>query len=408
MTGIESLVTVAAAGFGAGVGAFVTHRLQRARPRAYVNSCELSSTLMSLVDHIDMPETIVAKRDAFRWPLVDEEKYSMPAGATAVPLGAAAEMSHYLREFTAAAETTATLLRRTLPQLEDAGRDRRAAIPLLTAICRDTLFRDLFGGMVRRGELSLLGQATTIDTSGDTFLPWVEDIATGPMVGVMGAYSIHIGLARLAFHFKWQDEQRAFKAATFVLAGGQLSLLKDLLREVLEQLERDRVTAADLKTWLTENMELNSKVTIDVTVANIGTAPLMVSRRAELLLTLHGKDFSPLPVYNEASSESSESGQATSRVVKSLLRVGKQLDRPVSVAQWVPREDIFVAVHGEKRITVRAAQTFTDLADGKTQLHLYQSREVNAVLRMYEIKPDGREPPFESNRFRFSSSLIHQ
>ena len=394
----QAVVAIAAALLGGAAGSLITKRLQRARPRGFISTCELSSTLFSRVDHIDMPNAIVTIRDSLHWPLLDPKAFPIPDGASSIPLGAATEMQHYAREFLGASNRTLDAL---TVCIDAAGTAPTATVrPSLISLMTNKLFVDLYGGMLRRREIQALSQAEP-GTGSELWFEWNEDIASGPQVGLLCSYSVDWGAGRIAYVFKWEDEKRSLCIGTNVLAGGSPSLLSPVLSEVRAQLERDRNKISDLKNWLDEHVDSASKLVLDATIANMGESPMIVSRRSHLIVREAEREIA---MFSESYEDGSETDKGTSSVVRALQRIGRDLDKPLPVATWVPREDIFVGPKSHVRVTFRSIQSVGDEAV-EGLVHLYRASTERAKLRLWMLREDGSEEAFESPPFTFGTSV---
>lgn len=86
MDPVEIIVLVGSAVVAAVLGAILQRRFTAAHPVVFVGSCELSSVLMTSVDHITLPKEIIEKVGQCHWTLSSEidqahgENFEIPLG----------------------------------------------------------------------------------------------------------------------------------------------------------------------------------------------------------------------------------------------------------------------------------------------------------------------------------------
>ena len=390
---------------GALIGAIAQQKFARAQPSLHVTSCELSSSLLSRVDYLEMPETISKKFNQFKWKItIDDEQISSTANI--LPIGYAQENYYFLKEFLPKAETAQDLLKSEMERFKDGNEHVRKNC--ITKILRNpTVLRALLG-KTRRASFSILKDVEFLKSmkisSEDAVLPWAIDDASGVGKGTFGSFTIHIRDARITFPFEWEDEKHRMAVVSFLLASLHEKAVPDLLSELFNDFHEDRAIANDLCIWFNENIDLNSTFVCNATITNMGKSPALFSGKGVLKISLPNGIEKSLPCFSESYTGGTEEEKSVIRTVKVLRHISKLLDIAIPVRRRIVTEKILVPGSEHHNISLRTDKAVYEVPDGASLLNLYKSKKLTAKL-VLEQDNGKKTKNIESSTFVFSSSI---
>ena len=402
MTGIEALVLFGSAAFGAILGVALQRHFSKAKPVVFAKSCELSSTLLSRVDYLSMPDDIADKFSHFRWKLVEESDF-IPNETTIIPVGFAQEQLYFIRELIPRLDSALELVKKakreiTATDLED---KKRAISEILT---HPLVVRSL-QGKTKRQTFSVLKKPPQIDFNQPTIFAWAVDDAGGVGKGTLGAFTIHTGISRINFPFRWEDEKERMRIISYLLASCDQQHLPQMFDELNEELAEDRQIATDLQGWLSANIDLNSTLIISVSVSNMGNRPILISHAARLVIPLPDKPPIQIDCQSETFSDETEEERATMKTIKVLKLISRLLDAAIPIRTRIPSERLLVPGSQSTTLTFRSLKAFSELQNGKQLLHLFHCREIDAQLELSFESDGGETKTVKSKKFLFGSSI---
>jgi hypothetical protein len=402
---INTAILFGSAGGGAIAGAVVQHLLSKAKPSIHVTSCELSSSLLSRVDYLEMPSGIAKKFNDFHWKLtIDNEQISSTANI--LPIGYAQENFYFLKEFLPIAEAAQELLKNELNRFKNGNQQVRKES--VAKILHDPTVLNALLGDIRRCTFSVFKDVAYLKSleikDENTILPWAVDDASGVGKGTFGAFTILLEDARINFPFKWEDEKQRMAIVSFLLASLDKDKVPVLLDELLDTLNNDRVTANNIYLWFSENIDLNSTIVCNATINNMGKSPVLFSGKGILEVSLPNKKIVTLPCYSESYSDGTEEEKSVSRTVKVLRQISEFLDIAIPVRRRIITEKILVAGGESQNISLRTDKALNEIPDSMSLLNLYKSKKLTAKLIL--DKETGKKlQRNQSSSFIFSSSI---
>jgi len=402
---VNAVILFGSASVGALVGAIAQKKLASAKLNVYVTSCELSSSLLSHVDYLEMPDRLSKKFSNFNWKFtLDDEQISSTSNI--LPIGYAQENYYYLQEFMRKTEEAKDLLEKEIERFKSG--DEKSRKESVAKILRDPILIRLLVGKIRRAGFSILKDLKFIDTleikDKCTVFPWVIDDASGVGKGTLGAFTIHIDDARVAFPFQWVDERKRMEIVSFLLASLHEKAVPTILKEMLEELNEDRSNANDIYLWFKENIDLNSTFVCNVAITNTGKASALLSGEGLLTVYLPEGGVLEIPCYAQTYTEGTEEDRSVARTIKVLRHISKLLDIAIPIGKRVVTEKVLVPGGAQRNISLKSRFTIDELSEGEPLLNLYKSRKLEAKLVLYQ--ENGTQlKVLESERFAFASSI---